>query len=144
MGEQTPISEPCCCKRCLLCSPSCCHLSLCLYHCSVAAENYEYSLGHVLGRQRLSQVVQLTVRSPVLLVQSVPMELTGGPAAAGSLTVPRESALDRKKKNTRSGPSSICLLTVRLHYLHLPTCGQPSVCGHDDPEDNHAHVANIA
>lgn len=40
MGEQTPISEPCCCKRCLLCSPSCCHLSLCLYHCSVPVENH--------------------------------------------------------------------------------------------------------
>lgn len=99
MAEQTPISEPCCCKRCPLCSPSCCHLSLCLYHCSVPAENYlNYSLTHVLSGQRLSQVVQLTVRSPVLLVQSVPMELTDGPAAAGSLTVPRESALDRKKE----------------------------------------------
>lgn len=145
MAEQTPTSEPCCCKRCLLCSPSCCHLSLCLYHCSVPAENYlNYSLTHVLGGQRLSQVVQLTVRSPVLLVQSVPMELTGGPAAARSLTVPRESALEPEERNTRSSPSSICLSTVRLHYLHLPTCGQPSVCGHDDPEDNHAHVANIA
>lgn len=99
MAEQTPTSEPCCCKRCLLCSPSCCHLSLCLYHCAVPAENYlNYSLTHVLGGQRLSQVVQLTVRSPVLLVQSVPMELTGGPAAARSLTVPRESGLDRKKE----------------------------------------------